>query len=790
MPYFLPKIPDEFNLPMKFYHSLKFQLPFFVLLGVIPVVSLAIFLAGSIAKNSMRTKTEEIIDLETKLIASTVNKWDKINVLALKHLSKHPDITSMKSERQKPILKKLVENYDPLYRAMTFDITGWNVARNDNNSLKYYGDRKYFQGSISGKDITYQSIFGRTSKKLAVCLGTKIVNSEVKVVGVTVICSSLKKMTEDLGLLKFGQTGYAMIVDRNGNVLAHPNPAYLIGNELKNLSNYAPVRNLLTGGDSNFSYVEKGKKWISQSTRLDNGWGVVLIMEKAEFLGDENHFSQLMLIYGTIAIIALNSFIWVVANRLISPISDLTENAIAVSRGDLDRSIEVKRKDELGVLGRSFKVMTEQLRSQLSYLENTVKERTESLNKAHKKTQIALRKARESDRVKENFLLKISHELKTPLNAIIGYSRQILEGNSRERRINVINQSGLHLLAMLDDIFQFNQLKNDSLDLNLTTINLPVLCQSVVDMLFLEGQKKNVPVKLLSNDNIPRFIKIDEKRLRQVLINLLSNGVKFTHRGQVTLKVTAMNSGMNLVDNNCLLQFEVIDTGIGISPENKSKIFAPFFQIEASRGNGLGLNISQQIVSAMGGKLKVESELGQGSKFEFKLMVEKIMIPNHTHTSSNIKGYLGKKRKILLVEDLLENRLIIKSMLVPLGFEIIEATNGKKGLELIERHDDLDLILSDLLMPVQSGFTMIFQMQKICPIIGISASVSEMMRQNCLNNGCDAFLSKPINRAELLFTLEKLLDLKWIQESQSPQGKSKKLVFKKETITENKKQTA
>ena len=129
-------------------------------------------------------------------------------------------------------------------------------------------------------------------------------------------------------------------------------------------------------------------------------------------------------------------------------------------------------------------------------------------------------------------------------------------------------------------------------------------------------------------------------------------------------------------------------------------------------------------------------------------------------------------------------------MLVPLGFEIIEATNGKEGLELIERHDDLDLIISDLLMPVQSGFTMIFQMPKICPIIGISASGSEMMRQNCLNNGCNAFLSKPIDRAELLFTLEKLLDLKWIQESRSPRGKSKKLVFKKETITENEKQTA
>ncbi|MGF1489349.1 MAG: ATP-binding protein [Prochloraceae cyanobacterium] len=781
-------------MSMKFYHSLKFQLPFFVLLGVIPIVTLAIFLAGSIAKKSMQSKTEEIIDLETKLIASTVNKWDKINVLALKNLREQPDIVTMQPDRQKLILTKLVDNYNHLYRAMTFDTEGWNVARNDSNDLKYYGDRKYFTGPMSGEDITYQSLLGRTSKKLAVCMGTKVVNSQVKVVGVTVICSSLKQMTEELGDLKFGKTGYVMLVDRQGNVLAHPNPAYQLGKDLKNLSNYPPVKNLLVGGESHFSYLEAGKEWISQSTRLNNGWGVVVVMEKAEFLGDEHYFIELMLIFSAISIILLGLFIWFLTVRAIAPISDLTDKAIEVSKGNLDCQIEVKRQDELGILANSFNLMTEQLRSQLSHLESIVKQRTESLNEAHQKTQIALKQARESDRAKDNFLLKITHELKTPLNAIVGYSQQILEGNSRERRINVINQSGLHLLAMLDDIFHFNKLKNESLKLDFKTVNLHLLCRSVVDMVFLEGQKKNVSVKLSSLDGIPQFIKTDEKRLRQVLINLLSNGVKFTDRGQVTLKLTAINSD-NSADNYCSLQFEVIDTGIGISREHKPKIFAPFFQIESAGGTGLGLNISQQIISAMGGKISVESELGKGSKFEFKLTVEKINIPDLPRISVNIKGYIGKKRKILLVDDILEVRLIIKSMLVPLGFEIIEAHHGKEGRELLETHEDIDLIFTDVLMPLKSGLTMIFQIKEISkykniPIVVISASVSENMQQNCLNNGCDAFLAKPIDRSKLLFTLEKLLDLKWIQESQPLEANSRKLVFKKETITENEKQTA
>ncbi len=759
---------------MKFHNSLKFQLPFCVLLGVIPIVTFAILLAGSMARNSMQTKTEEIINLETDLIASTVNKWDDMNVLALKHLSKQPDIISMKPERQKPILKKLVDNYDPLYRAMTFDTKGWNIARNDSNTLKYYGDRKYFQGPISGEEITYQSILGRTSKKLAVCLGTKIVNSEVKVVGVTVICSSLKQMTKELGQLKFGKTGYAMIVDRDGNVLVHPNPTYQIGDKLKNLAHYYPVKNLLTGENSDISYLEDGKELISRTRRLDNGWGVVVVMEKAEFLGDEHDFTQLMIIYGSISIIVLGLFIWFLANRLIDPISDLTENAIAISQGNLNYFVDVKRQDELGILGNSFNIMTEQLREQLSYLEEQVKERTASLNKAHQKTQIALKQAQDSDRAKENFLLKISHELKTPLNAIIGYSQQILENNSRDFRVNIIEQSGLHLLSMLDDIFHFNKLKNESLEFKFKTINLPLFCNLVVDIVFLEGHKKNVPVKLALVGDIPQFIKTDEKRLRQVLLNLLSNAVKFTDEGEVILKVTAMNSGVNSIDNNCLLQFEVIDTGIGISRENLPKIFAPFFQVENYNGTGLGLNISQQIISALGGEIQVESELGKGSKFDFKLIVEKTLIADLPAILFNIQGYIGKKRKILLVEDLLENRVLIKSMLAPLGFEIIEASNGKEGLELIERYDDLDLILTDLLMPVQSGLTMILQIKQMSkykkiPIVGISASVSKMMHKTCLNNGCNVVLSKPIDRAELLFTLEQLLDLKWIEKSRSPQ---------------------
>jgi len=754
---------------MKFHQSLKFQLPFFVLLGVIPVVSLAIFFAGSIARNSIKNKTEEVIDLETQLIASTVNKWDEMNVLALRHLSKQPEIVSMDADRQRPILKKLVDNYDPIYRAMTFNTEGWNIARNDSNRIKYYGDRKYFQGPISGEDITYQSIFGRTSKKLAVCMGTKIINSDVETVGVTVICSSLKQMTKELGNLKFGKTGYVTIVDRDGNVLAHPNPSYVIGDELKNIANYAPVKNLLTGGDKEFSYLEDGKEWISRSTRLSNGWGVVIAIEKAEFLGDEHYFTQLMLIFGAASIFILGTFIWLLANRLISPITNLTENAISITKGNLNSFVQVERKDELGILGRSFNAMIQQLRSQLIHLEDTVKERTADLKLAHNETKFALQEAREADKAKENFLLKISHELKTPLNAIIGYSQQILATNSSEHRVNIINQSGLHLLAMLDDIFQFNQLKSEALNLNFKTINLPLLCKSVVDIVFLEGQKKNISVRLLLNGDIPQFIKTDEKRLRQVLINLLSNGVKFTDKGEVILKLTRIDSGVTSAENNCLLQFEVIDTGIGISSENLPKIFAPFFQVNSSKGTGLGLNISQEIISAMGAEIKVESQLHRGSKFEFKLMVERIAIPDANCSLSVIKGYKGNKQKILVIDDILASRLLLKSVLVPLGFEIIEASNGKEGLDLAKAHDDIDLIITDLLMPTKSGLTMIFQIKGMSkyqniPILAISSSLPKITHQNCIGRDYDVFLNKPIERAELILTLEKLLNLEWIEE--------------------------
>ena len=262
--------------------SLRLQMPLLVLAGVVPLMLLAIFYASARAAKTIRIEARENFTLKADLLAEAVSRWKESNILALANLSKQPEIVSMNPTRQKPVLTNLVENYKHVYLAFTLNADGWNVTRSDNLKPKYFADRSYFKGAMSGNEISYQSLIGRTSKKLAVCMAAPIARQQIKIVGAAVICTDLKTLREQVGKLKFGETGYAILVDRSGMVLAHPDSKFISGKELKNLSTYPPVKNLLQNNDRNFSFTDSsGIRWVSYSSRLDNGWGLVLLQTEA-----------------------------------------------------------------------------------------------------------------------------------------------------------------------------------------------------------------------------------------------------------------------------------------------------------------------------------------------------------------------------------------------------------------------------------------------------------------------------------------------------------------------------
>ncbi len=405
-----------------------------------------------------------------------------------------------------------------------------------------------------------------------------------------------------------------------------------------------------------------------------------------------------------------------------------------------------------------------------NYLETLVTRRTAELVEAKAKAEAA-------SQAKSVFLTTMSHELRTPLTGILGYA-QILKRDSelfphQLDGLNIIQHSGEHLLMLINDILDMAKIEAGKIELTPTPVHLPGFLTGVVRIIQARAEAKNLSLSYGIGSPLPRRVLVDEKRLRQVLLNLLGNAVKFTHQGGVNLVVEQLDQIKKTIDSpQVRLRFTVADTGVGIPAAEQELIFRPFEQVDQAdrqaEGAGLGLAISQQIVTLMGGQLQVKSELGRGSTFWFEISlpaIEGLVWQGFDEPRLPI-GYEGPRRKVLVVDDKEYNRLVLTKMLSFLGFEVITANDGQQAVvqALAERPQ---VIFMDLVMPRQNGFEAIrelrqrAEMQEVV-IITVSASVLTSDREKSQVAGSNAFLSKPIKQETLVALLEQQLQLRWI----------------------------
>ncbi|MBD1823127.1 AAA family ATPase [Cyanobacteria bacterium FACHB-DQ100] len=393
--------------------------------------------------------------------------------------------------------------------------------------------------------------------------------------------------------------------------------------------------------------------------------------------------------------------------------------------------------------------------------------------------QRAERAAAAANQAKSEFLANMSHELRTPLNGILGFA-QILNKDtsfteSQKNGIRIIHRCGEHLLTLINDVLDLSRIEARKMELHCNDFYLSELLEGVVAICGIRATQKGITFRDETQSPLPRLIRADEKRLRQVLINLLGNAVKFTDRGHVTFKVGYVSAFEPTAEAATKVRFQVEDTGVGMSPAQLQEIFQPFKQVGERRhqteGTGLGLAISRDLIRLMGSEIQVRSTPGEGSVFWFDLdLVEVCYLPG-TIEQSRIRGFKGD-RTILVVDDKAENREVLVNLLKPLGFEVIEAIDGQDALEKAQQFHP-DAILLDLVMPRMDGFETTRQLRLSenlheTVIIATSASVFAMDQQRSREVGCDGFLSKPIREIELLEQLSAHLKLDWIQEA-SPQ---------------------
>lgn len=510
------------------------------------------------------------------------------------------------------------------------------------------------------------------------------------------------------------------------------------------------ITSLNQNQDSFLFTINNEKQYISQAMLGKNNWRLISIVPEHKMIEQTAGIyrdTYMMMIICLFFALLLSIFIFQIG---LKPIKEITLLFRKIEDGTIDLAIRLKQRstDEVGELVKWFNTFMDRLEIQ-KHIETELIHAKES--------------AESANRAKGEFFANMSHEIRTPMNALIASADLLADDdlNSNQKElVEIIQDSGSVLLGIINDILDFSKIEAGKIILNNDSFNLHNLINKTSDIVTIQAKKKGISVKVFIGDNVPVYIYADVVRLRQVLLNLLENAVKFTEKGEVTVRVTVPIQ--QLIDSKMLIRFEVQDTGIGIAEDAIPKLFEPFVQADGTTtrkygGTGLGLAISKSIITIMGGEIGIQSKFGVGTLFWFNLYLT--IDDNYSIKNTNQKSMVTEKvysknhklhQKILVVEDNVINQKLTLMQLKKLELDAEIAANGVEAIEMVQS-GKYALILMDCQMPIMDGFEATRHIRKEelgqgrhIPIIAMTANAMKGDKENCLESGMDDYVSKPI----------------------------------------------